>query len=304
MRRSQDRGHAKLGTGLMGVLARALERGLAVPLAPLRPSHALHGTPVPYKWLVKYAGDCSSPIVLEKTGQHLTYVPNQPVVFGKFPLERPLLVDMEVRCRECQNCLAARAAHWRLRARTETANAVRTWFGSLTLSPEQHHNVLSACRAAASRNGDDFDKFTPEEQFAARHKCISREISLYVKRVRKESGASLRLLCVAEAHKSGLPHYHMLIHESTAVPVRHAVLGKQWRVGFSQWKLVTDLRAASYVTKYLSKSLMARVRASLDYGTSLDIVLKERETKLTPPSPSLAAAAMEWTESEAPAHVR
>lgn len=298
MRRSTDRGHAKLGTGLMGVLARALERGLAVPLAPLRASHELHGTPVPYKWLIKYAGNCVKPIVLEKTGQHLTKGPNHPVVFGKFPLERPIMLDMEVRCRECQNCLKARAAHWRLRATTEIRSAERTWFGSLTLNPTQHHRVLSACRAEAARNGDDFDKFPPSVQFAARHKCISREITLFLKRIRKESGASIRLLCVAEAHKSGLPHYHMLVHEGSSVICPHRVLKKQWRVGFSQWKLVRNPRAAVYVTKYLGKSMMARVRASLDYGTSLDIVTQSHVNPNDPPEGGGTYLPTGWTETE------
>lgn len=150
---------------------------------------------------------------------------------------------------------------------SETKQAPRTWFGTLTLAPEQHANVAAACRVEARRQGDDFDSFTPERQFALRHKCIGREITLYLKRLRKEAGDGIRFLCVAEAHKTGLPHYHLLVHESEATPVTYRQLANNWRVGFSNWKLVDDPRAAGYVTKYLTKSSMARVRASLDYGT-------------------------------------
>lgn len=185
------------------------------------------------------------------------------------------MTEIIATCRKCDNCLRRRAAHWRLRSYAEYQNAARTWFGSLTLSPEQHSRVTMACQAYALKNGDDFDAMSPDRQFAMRHKCINREITLYLKRVRKYSGADIRFVCVVEAHKSGLPHYHILIHESNpANPVRHALLKEQWRVGFSDFKLVTSKAAAGYVTKYLSKSSMARVRASLDYGnfTSSDIV--------------------------------
>lgn len=158
---------------------------------------------------------------------------------------------------------------------SETRDAVRTWFGTLTLSPDQHHRVAAACRLQASRNGDDFDTFDQERQFALRHKCISREITLYLKRVRKRAGEDLRFVCVAEEHKTGLPHYHLLVHEGQATTLTWRILSEEWRVGFSQWKLVKDTRAAGYVTKYLSKSSKARVRASLDYG-------KERPKGIAP----------------------
>lgn len=114
---------------------------------------------------------------------------------------------------------------------------------------------------------------TADEQFVQRHKTIARWLTLWVKRVRKNSGAPIRYLLVCEAHKSGLPHYHMLLHErSPELQVRKRMLQAEWQAyGFTNCKLVEqDQHAARYVSKYLAKSALARVRASVRYGASLD----------------------------------
>lgn len=173
----------------------------------------------------------------------------------------PLWVDMTVGCRQCPACLRRRAIHWRERAKVECNLANRTWFGTMTLSPHEH--FLAECRA-----GSEFQSATADEQFSLRHRAISPLITNYVKRLRKAAGHDLRFICVAEAHKSGLPHYHMLAHEPHGGAVlRHRLLKEQWPHGFTDWKLVQDgAKAAHYVAKYLSKSSRARVRASVSYG--------------------------------------
>lgn len=187
-----------------------------------------------------------------------------------------MTVQMKVRCRQCENCLRKRAAHWRIRAfaefRASEAVGARTWFGTLTLSPEMRMHVLHLARRGKYavpnwEQGIDFDELDAEGQFRTKHAIISDEITRMVKRVRKNSKADLRILCVAEAHKDGEPHYHLLIHETRPeLPVRQKVLTNAWRWGFSSWQLCRDRRAASYVCKYISKSSLARVRASLRYG--------------------------------------
>lgn len=241
-------------------------------LAPVKPG-ALLRTKQPHSWRVTYAANCSNPVLLFMTGRRLAKGRKARHTYGMGAEPSPTFVEAEVPCRRCDPCLRRRAWHWRCRAVSESKAAQRTWFGTLTLSPDQHYRVAAACRVVAAQNGDDFDNFDTEKQFAARHACISREITLYLKRLRKYSGAGFKFMCVAEAHKTGLPHYHMLVHEqSSHVPVRHALLKEQWRVGFSDWKLLGDPLRAGYLTKYLSKSMMARVRASIDYGdTSSDI---------------------------------
>lgn len=170
----------------------------------------------------------------------------------------------------CDCCRRLKAALWTARAQSETTTGLRNWFGTLTLSPAAQHQIVSRCRRRLSRGGTDFDALSGSEQFAERMIEIGREITLYIKRVRKESGAHLRYLLVAEAHRSGDPHLHMLIHEAEdSSPVRYRTLSTQWKLGFTKFNLVEGAKAARYICKYISKSAQARVRASLHYGNAL-----------------------------------
>lgn len=180
----------------------------------------------------------------------------------------PRSVILHTRCHKCEPCLKARYWIWRLRAATELIEAQRSWFGTLTLSPDNHFRMR--CRAnlaSLARSRTEFEDGTDDEQFIARHNEISKEITLWLKRLRKQTGASLRYLLVAEAHKSGLPHYHMLLHQAPNSPPvlkRHL---STWPLGFSNWKLTEGAKGASgYITKYLLKDARARLRASVRYG--------------------------------------
>jgi len=186
-----------------------------------------------------------------------------------FDRDGPMSVIMEVRCRRCAPCLKARSAMWNHRARQELLCATRTWFGTLTLGPGEQYQAELKARAATARRSVDYNSLDHEAQFIARHNEIGPELTRWLKRIRKESGAKLRYILVAEAHKSGAPHYHCLIHETElGTPVRERTLRGQWLLGFSQFKLVDDPNAARYVCKYLSKAAEARVRASIRYGTA------------------------------------
>ena len=239
------------------------------------------------------AGDCSSPVTVTLEGEGAEQAPAyRPIkVVGKthhIPPERARprpgssrrpgrrwmrrWIDLEVRCRRCSNCLAHRRRLWSARVaselRSHEAIGARTWFGTLTLSPEQQFIALAQARTEWARAGKDFDKDnTEEQQFILRHRTISRWLTLYLKRVRKQASVPFRYLLVCEKHKSGLPHYHILIHEDGPgrnIPKR--ILNDQWIHGFSRWKLVEDLRQGTYLCKYLAKSPEARVRASGHYG--------------------------------------
>lgn len=183
----------------------------------------------------------------------------------------PTWIDIEVRCRRCENCLRLRQRHWTARVHAELAAhdiiGARTWFGTITLRPEDHFRALVTARLESSAGGFDLDRCSDEEIFAARHRIISRWLTLYLKRVRKQAKVPFRYLLVCEKHKSGLPHYHILVHEDgplREIPKR--ILQEQWPHGFTRWKLVEDRRQGAYLTKYLSKTLEARVRASRFYG--------------------------------------
>lgn len=195
--------------------------------------------------------------------------------------EHTLELELETRCRKCENCRMARASEWRVRARAELAIAPRTWFGTLTLRPEVQYHMLSLARHRLAIQGIDFDSLDFGEQFVLRHNEIAREITKMIKRVRKLSAAKFKYLVIAEAHKSGAPHYHILIHEcDTLTVVRKSVLDAQWKLGFCQWRLVPHTKPwqGAYITKYLSKSLAARVRASQGYGRLSTDVLEHRRT--------------------------
>lgn len=198
--------------------------------------------------------------------------------------QHPLTLAMTLRCRKCDKCLEQRRRQWTARANAESVVAVRNWFGTLTLRPEAHLHYANRARRRLSKQGVDFDALPFGEQFIERHREIGRELTKYVKRVRKETRAQFRFIMVAEHHKSGLPHYHCLVHEHKG-SVTHAALSKQWSLGFEKWRLVgPEERAVRYVTKYLAKASVARVRASVRYGYALVAKLSEAKRDQNAPA--------------------
>lgn len=234
-------------------IRRALEKG-ATPTA--------QGA---FAWDV--SGSCENPVFREvharperpRRGKHISVDRYSP---------KPLWLDIWARCRKCGPCLRYRTWLWRTKAIAETNAAPRTWFGTMTLNDAMHWHVQALATRRLGAGSVTFESLSPEEQFRERVHEFNLEVTRWLKRIRKESGAKLRYCLVAEAHKSGLPHMHILVHEVDAgAPVRHKTLSSQWRWGFSRFKLVEqNSYAPQYVCKYLAKSPMARVRASLRYG--------------------------------------
>lgn len=225
----------------------------------------------PHRGTGKFAGSgryaCDAPVYRE-----LSAAIHAPLVLregDQLDLRRQI-VDLELRCRKCPSCLKARAALWRIRASEEISLCHRTWFATFTLSPDSHAAILNRVLLAGTRSGNPQleQDISPEDMFLARHREISREFTKYFKRLRKQ-GHKFRYLLVVEAHKSGLPHYHALLHDcSVTKPLVHRAIGAQWPLGFYQAKLVPDgdISAVNYITKYLTKSAISRVRASAGYG--------------------------------------
>lgn len=211
------------------------------------------------------AGRCQRPQLATITGRPYSHEPQ----------DKALWLDLWVPCRKCDECLKARAREWTRRAVCETTRRVRTWFGTLTMDPNWHSHALMRARAKNS----NWRSMIKEQQFGALVREVSRELTLYLKRVRKSSGAPFRYLLVAEEHSeqlAGLPHFHILIHEMDAGrPVRKKYLREQWTLGFSRWKLA-DPFSARYVCKYLAKEASTRVRASKDYGREDDRSVVDR----------------------------
>lgn len=210
-------------------------------------------------------GDCDSPVY-----QHLFGYPDEVLVRLGIEPDRAVAQSISVRCRKCAPCLRHRSRLWAARAISETAVSGRTWFVTLTLSPERVAWVDQSAWVASTLAGSDM---TDENLFAQRVRAVSPELTRWLKRVRKNSGASLRYLLVVEAHKSGVPHWHALLHEVQGTVVKRAVQSA-WRYGFSHVRLVDEDSASGawYVCKYLAKSGLARVRASQNYGDVKELI--------------------------------
>jgi len=96
---------------------------------------------------------------------------------------------------------------------------------------------------------------------------FQKEVTKFLKRVRKASRAKLRFVCVFEAHKDETPHAHLIIHEiEGTILYRH--IADNWIIGFEKTKLINgDLETTPwYVAKYIAKSPVHRIRCSLHYG--------------------------------------
>lgn len=219
---------------------------------------------------VTYAGDCSEPVYMYVAG-----LPD-PVLdrLGIHQLPR-MAQHLYVRCRRCKACLVQRTRVWTARAIAETYASNRTWFGTLTLAPDRATQARYwADRRLTQRISDPHDR---SNQFAAMVQFVTPELTRWLKRLRKNSEASLRYLLVAEPHKSGVPHWHCLIHEFEGRATKR-ILDASWRYGFSQFRLVdsSSPKSASYACKYLSKTAMTRIRASRNYGSAQPDLITER----------------------------
>lgn len=232
------------------------------------------------EWSV--AGYCEQPVTLEIVGKrsaHMRAVQRGEWTFLSSSHISFARVILDVECRKCLTCRRKRAAMWRQRAQAEFSMCVRNWFGTLTFPSSYHFQMTTILRVALAKRGVDYDALSGTEQFNERVKLTGKEVTLWLKRIRKNNGAApLRYLLVAEEHMGagenrGFPHFHILLHEvDFARPYRKALLQSAWPHGFTNFKLASDFKSASYLTKYISKQFSdARVRASLNYGSGSDI---------------------------------
>lgn len=185
----------------------------------------------------------------------------------------PMTLELHTPCRTCEACKLHRQRLWTARAIDEIKLSSRTWFGTLTLRPEAWLSALNECRRKEAIQGVDFDSLPEPERLALVHARTGAEVTKMLKRIRSLVPAGmLRYLVVLEITQARVIHYHVLLHEvSDLNPVRNAQLARQWPLGFSKWRLVKDEREGAYVAKYLSKSLLVRVRASEEYGTGFSV---------------------------------
>ena len=174
------------------------------------------------------------------------------------------------RCRACPNCLQYRRRLWISRTLAETkACPGRVWFVTLTSSPEHREFIDREARKLAFKARENYER----DPFRWRARAWRRELSLYLKRVRRGVGPlhrpRIRFLAVVEPHKDEAAHAHILLFEhSPSSPLSERLLRARWHPrGHSAAKLC-DSKAANYVSKYLAKDPRASVQASLRFGES------------------------------------
>lgn len=210
------------------------------------------------------------------------------VLGGRFTRPTHLAVVMTARCRRCDNCLRLRSLQWQERASNEFELSRRTWFGTITFDQTARTRARYRAVIVARKGGRDFDALSYGEQFARVVNACSPHVTKWLKRVRKRCGTAVRYLLVAEHHKDGFPHFHILVHEVAGV-ITYRDLTETWVLGFTQFKLlaVEEKKAVRYVAKYLSKTSAARVRASLGYGNGLQAKARPAVVACNPlPQPS------------------
>ena len=146
------------------------------------------------------------------------------------------------RCRKCDACLRHRARMWYARAMREIEMSQRSWFGTFTW-----------------RGADPVAPY--------------RDIQLYLKRLRKRVGP-VRFMAVQEAgDEGGRLHWHMLLHTSSAVRVRH--LRHDWPVGFCLFKVATPDKVGymvAYILNVPCRYLYPCTTLILSYKTPFPLV--------------------------------
>lgn len=233
--------------------------------------------------IVRYSGDCEAPIGIK---QHSAR--------GR------LFVVWLTRCRRCKPCLRAKQFYWSrtaMRWTERTAEAgLRTWFGTLTLSPEAQQIALEDARTnwanRVARATGEIPEWWDEVHCDERFRLIREELVGWCKRywkhlrkgrkrcercypakARKEGEwdhppASFKYFLVFERHKSGHPHMHFMLHETDA-KIMHKFLKCAWPHGHTHMKLVKGAdvkKAAFYCAKYLGKAYQSRQIASINYA--------------------------------------
>lgn len=222
-------------------------------------------------------GDCLTPMLVWDEG------------FGHFSMQgrNKVWVDARtlqrtVRCRKCSNCLRAKSSMWGDRSVIEWQQALYhdrqgkprgSWFGTLTFAPEHKYRLLLETRARLAQAGGDLEKMSATDRFTEICVEILEEGTKYLKRLRKahkqkgKKTVSFRYLMVVEAHKSGEPHLHLLIHEGSALePIVKTRLERHWPFGLTHFRIVKTERECRYVSKYIGKYNVARMRSSIRYG--------------------------------------
>lgn len=255
-----------------------------------------------------YSGWCKNDLVVDQMGQgHWRMAPD-----GKPVREPARTFSMKVRCRRCEGCLKERRCMWARRAVSEWKQAAsrggRTWFVTLTFRPEVHYRLTTEVRLKFAKDGGDFDAMSWKDRYSELLKEYHAEVDRFLDRVRKGLAkrgwgeVKFRYLMVPEPHKSGMIHYHLLIHEASLDQrlVKRRIEAA-WGLGFSVIKLVDSEQGALYATKYLGKHhYEGRIRNSRHYGAEPDEDQVQLLNEVPIPHPPLRKAPVAVPPSPVP----
>ena len=104
----------------------------------------------------------------------------------------PHSLVLHVRCRKCRWCLEKRRNQWAYRAQVEIAHAPRSWFVTLTASPGWHSLLGMLASARLTAGGTDMQTLSAQEQFVELCAELGREVTLMLKRLRKQTGVTFK----------------------------------------------------------------------------------------------------------------
>lgn len=160
-------------------------------------------------------------------------------------------------CRRCVKCLQFRQMEWRQRALNEIALSKRTWLVTLTFAPAHLAGIMAEAQSV-----------TGPTKVHRVDKAAYGHVQRYFKRLRRYAPQSgFRFLAVFEqGEKTGRAHYHLLLHEVGDRPLTKRFIDAQWRSHVHARLVDGGTGVATYVTKYTTKSLSTRIRASQRYG--------------------------------------
>lgn len=222
----------------MVATARAAAAGTAVPITA-------------FAWEATWRPYCDSPrpVSLEKPGKDAG---------------APVQLNLLAPCRKCARCLQFRQMKWRQRAINELMrchqSGRRSWWITLTFSPEHLAGIMMEARIQSGGFAD----------LQAIDRAAYKHVQGYLDRVRKASKAQFRYLAIYErGEEHGRSHYHLLLHEKGGNPVLKRTIETRWRSHVHARLVHVNGRSsglATYITKYATKAVEVRPRASLGYG--------------------------------------
>lgn len=189
---------------------------------------------------------------------------------GKYRCQSPVRVwyeaaqgYLDVRCRRCDRCRLMVQYSWLARSAHEQARAKGVWFVTLTFGPVRRREIFASASAMSENGASSTNRLV---------RSSGRHVAKFFKLLRK-AGFKFRYIFVAELHRDGFPHWHGVLFDQVG-NLHWESIDKAWSSGFLVAKVVRDANAIRYVTKYIAKAPVGRVRASLNFGLPQDAFLE------------------------------